>query len=42
MEVADAIVSGESDGEKPSEDQVMETVEVDTKGYDYPAPAIIE
>ncbi|WP_249869981.1 peptidylprolyl isomerase [Oceanobacillus saliphilus] len=38
MEVVDAIVAQETAGEKPLEDQIMKTVEVDTKGYDYPEP----
>ena len=39
MEVVDAIVATERDGaDKPKEDQQMKKVEVDTKGFDYPAP----
>lgn len=39
MDVVDAIVAGERDAsDKPLEDQTMKTVEVDTKGYDYPEP----
>ncbi|RDW17727.1 peptidylprolyl isomerase [Oceanobacillus chungangensis] len=43
MEVVDNIVSVErSAADKPLEDQKMKTVEADTKGYDYPAPEVIE
>lgn len=43
MEVVDEIVNAERDGnDKPLEDQKMKTVEVDTKGFDYPAPATIK
>ncbi|AXI09217.1 peptidylprolyl isomerase [Oceanobacillus sp. 143] len=43
MEVADNIVSVERGAaDKPLEDQKIKTVEVDTKGYDYPKPEIIE
>ncbi|MGA3598637.1 peptidylprolyl isomerase [Lysinibacillus agricola] len=38
METVDAIVAVERDGEKPLKDQQMKKVEVDTKGFDYPAP----
>ncbi|PLS17493.1 peptidylprolyl isomerase [Bacillus sp. M6-12] len=39
MEVVDAIVAAERDpSDKPLKDQKMKTVEVDTKGYDYPEP----
>ncbi|MGE7941320.1 peptidylprolyl isomerase [Lysinibacillus xylanilyticus] len=39
METVDAIVAAERDGsDKPLEDQQMKKVEVDTKGFDYPAP----
>ncbi|MEK3764074.1 MULTISPECIES: peptidylprolyl isomerase [unclassified Solibacillus] len=41
MEVVDKIVAVERDGsDKPKEDQIMKTVEVDTKGFDYPEPVI--
>ena len=41
MEVVDKIVSVERDGsDKPIEDQIMKTVEVDTKGFDYPEPVV--
>ncbi|MFJ7737953.1 peptidylprolyl isomerase [Lysinibacillus sp. NPDC097287] len=43
METVDAIVSAERDGaDKPLEDQQMKKVEVDTKGFDYPAPEKIK
>jgi peptidyl-prolyl cis-trans isomerase B (cyclophilin B) len=43
MEVADNIVSVErGSADKPLEDQNIKTVEVDTRGYDYPKPEIIE
>ncbi|RDW19640.1 peptidylprolyl isomerase [Oceanobacillus arenosus] len=43
MEVADNIVSVERGAaDKPLEDQKMKTVEVDTKGYNYPKPEVIE
>lgn len=39
METVDKIVAVERDrADKPLEDQQMKTVEVDTKGYDYPNP----
>ncbi|WP_082332615.1 peptidylprolyl isomerase [Lysinibacillus contaminans] len=41
METVDAIVAAERDGaDKPLEDQQMKKVEVDTKGFDYPAPVV--
>lgn len=41
METVDAIVAAERDGgDKPLEDQQMKKVEVDTKGFDYPAPKV--
>lgn len=41
MEVVDSIVSVERDGmDKPLEDQKIESVTVDTKGYDYPEPEV--
>ncbi|PAV29419.1 peptidylprolyl isomerase [Virgibacillus profundi] len=41
METVDAIVSAERDAaDKPLEDQKMKTVEVDTKGFDYPEPEV--
>ncbi|MDC6269713.1 peptidylprolyl isomerase [Lysinibacillus fusiformis] len=41
METVDAIVAAERDAtDKPLEDQQMKTVEVDTKGFDYPAPKV--
>ena len=41
METVDAIVATERDGaDKPLEDQQMKTVEVDTKGFDYPDPEV--
>lgn len=41
MEVVDKIVAVERDGsDKPKEDQIMKTVEVDTKGFDYPEPVV--
>lgn len=43
MEVVDRIVAAERDAsDKPLADEVMKDVEVDTKGFDYPEPAIIE
>ncbi|PJO41853.1 peptidylprolyl isomerase [Lysinibacillus xylanilyticus] len=42
METVDAIVAAERDGEKPIKDQKMKKVEVDTKGFDYPAPKVIK
>ena len=39
MEVVDEIVAAERDGsDKPLQEQKMKKVEVDTKGFDYPAP----
>ncbi|RFU69467.1 peptidylprolyl isomerase [Peribacillus saganii] len=39
MDVVDEIVAAEHDGsDKPVHDQKIKTVEVDTKGYDYPEP----
>lgn len=41
MEAVDAIVAGERDrADKPLADQQMKKVEVDTKGFDYPTPAV--
>ena len=41
MDVVDKIVAVERDGmDKPLEDQKMKSVEVDTKGFDYPEPVI--
>ena len=41
METVDAIVAVEKDrSDKPLEDQQMKTVEVDTKGFDYPDPVV--
>lgn len=41
METVDAIVGAERDAtNKPLEDQQMKKVEVDTKGFDYPAPKV--
>ncbi|MFJ5624504.1 peptidylprolyl isomerase [Peribacillus loiseleuriae] len=41
METVDAIVAAERDSaDKPLEDQQMKKVEVDTKGFDYPAPEV--
>lgn len=43
METVDTIVATERDGaDKPLEDQRMKKVEVDTKGFDYPAPKVIK
>ncbi|UPW84491.1 peptidylprolyl isomerase [Lysinibacillus sp. Ag94] len=42
METVDAIAAAERDGEKPIKDQQMKKVEVDTKGFDYPAPKVIK
>jgi len=43
METVDAIVAAERDGaDKPLKDQQMKKVEVDTKGFDYPAPKVIK
>ncbi|GLC87097.1 peptidylprolyl isomerase [Lysinibacillus piscis] len=43
MDVADKIVAVERDAtEKPLEDQQIKKVEVDTKGFDYPAPTVIK
>lgn len=43
METVDAIVSVERDQrDKPLEDQQMKKVEVDTKGFDYPDPDVME
>lgn len=43
METVDAIVAVKKDGsDKPLEDQQMKTVEVDTKGFDYPDPVIYQ
>lgn len=39
METVDAIVANETDAmDKPVEEQKMKTIEVDTKGFDYPKP----
>lgn len=39
MDVVDMIVNAPRDkADKPNSDQVMKKVEVDTKGFDYPAP----
>ena len=39
MDAVDAIVTEErGEADKPLEDQTMKSVEVDTKGYDYPEP----
>ncbi|PIC79771.1 peptidylprolyl isomerase [Sporosarcina sp. P18a] len=39
METVDAIVANETDAmDKPIKEQKMKTVEVDTKGFDYPEP----
>lgn len=41
MDVVDKVVAVERDGsDKPLEEQKMKTVEVDTKGFDYPEPVI--
>lgn len=41
METVDEIVAVERDAtDKPLEDQIMKKVEVDTKGFDYPAPVV--
>ncbi|GAB3792223.1 peptidylprolyl isomerase [Virgibacillus kimchii] len=43
MEVADEIVSAERDDmDKPLEDQRMQEVTVDTKGYEYPEPEKVD
>lgn len=43
METVDSIISVERDKrDKPLEDQIMKKVEVDTKGFDYPEPEVIE
>ncbi|MCG3087332.1 peptidylprolyl isomerase [Sporosarcina cyprini] len=43
METVDAIVAAERDAnDKPLEDQQIKTIEVDTKGYDYPAPDVLK
>ncbi|MFE3574856.1 peptidylprolyl isomerase [Lysinibacillus sp. NPDC059133] len=43
MEIVDAIVAAERDGaDKPLKDQQMKKVEVDTKGFDYPAPKVLK
>lgn len=39
IEVVDRIATVELNGEKPVKDEVMESITVDTKGFDYPAPA---
>lgn len=41
MEVVDAIVAAERNNmDKPLEDEQIKTVEVDTKGFDYPEPVV--
>ncbi|MEG0472756.1 MAG: peptidylprolyl isomerase [Solibacillus sp.] len=40
IETVDNIVNVETAGEKPVQDQQMKKVEVDTKGFDYPAPVV--
>ncbi|MFC9539565.1 peptidylprolyl isomerase [Lysinibacillus sp. NPDC056959] len=42
METVDAIAAVEREDEKPIKDQQMKKVEVDTKGFDYPAPKVIK
>ncbi|MEY9970451.1 peptidyl-prolyl cis-trans isomerase B (cyclophilin B) [Lysinibacillus sp. RC46] len=42
METVDAIATSEREGEKPLKDQQMKKVEVDTKGFDYPAPKVLK
>jgi len=43
MEIVDTIVAAERDGaDKPLKDQQMKKVEVDTKGFDYPAPKVLK
>lgn len=43
METVDAIVSAERDSaDKPLQDQKIKTVKVDTKGYDYPKPEVVQ
>ncbi|MFB7159978.1 peptidylprolyl isomerase [Lysinibacillus sp. NPDC056232] len=42
METVDAIAAAERDDEKPLKDQQMKKVEVDTKGFDYPAPKVLK
>ncbi|MFJ6207272.1 peptidylprolyl isomerase [Lysinibacillus sp. NPDC092081] len=42
METVDAIATAEREGEKPLKDQQMIKVEVDTKGFDYPAPKVLK
>ncbi|KOP80685.1 peptidylprolyl isomerase [Lysinibacillus sp. FJAT-14745] len=42
METVDAIAAAERDGEKPLKDQQMKKVEVDTKGFEYPAPKVLK
>ncbi|GAB0166765.1 peptidylprolyl isomerase [Lysinibacillus sp. CTST325] len=42
METVDAIATAEREGEKPLKDQQMKKVEVDTKGFDYPAPKVLK
>ncbi|MEY9977456.1 peptidylprolyl isomerase [Lysinibacillus sp. RC79] len=43
MEIVDAIAAAERDGaDKPLKDQQMKKVEVDTKGFDYPAPKVLK
>lgn len=39
IEVVDRIAKVELNREKPVKDEVMESVSVDTKGFEYPAPA---
>ncbi|MGE7839156.1 peptidylprolyl isomerase [Lysinibacillus sp. NPDC093712] len=41
MDTVDEIVAVDRDAtDKPLEDQIMKKVEVDTKGFDYPAPVV--
>ncbi|MEG0385500.1 MAG: peptidylprolyl isomerase [Solibacillus sp.] len=41
LETVDSIVNAERDAaDKPLQDQQMKKVEVDTKGFDYPAPVV--
>ncbi|WP_407270305.1 peptidylprolyl isomerase [Radiobacillus sp. PE A8.2] len=43
IDVVDEIVASErNNADKPKDDQVMQTVEVDTKGVDYPEPEKVE
>ena len=38
IEVVDRIATTEVNGEKPKTDEVIESITIDTKGFEYPEP----